>query len=146
MVRTYDPKKVILTVGGVPVSGYADGTFITVERSADNFSKVVGAHGQTSRAKTNDFSGSLTVTLAQTSMSNNILQGFAVADELSNDGVVPIQVKDNSGTSVFFSANGWIRKPANAEFGKEISNREWIFDLADLDMAVGGNLGFDENP
>lgn len=146
MVRTYDPKKVVLTVGGVPISGYADGTFISLERTSDTFSKISGAHGEVSRAKTNDFSGSLTVTLAQTSMSNNILQGFAIADELSNDGVVPVFLKDNSGQSVFFSANGWIRKPANAEYGKEISNREWVLDLADLDMGHGGNLGHNENP
>ena len=27
-VRTYDPKQVIITVGGVPMSGFADGTFL----------------------------------------------------------------------------------------------------------------------
>lgn len=138
-VRTYDPKKVVLTVGGVPIGGFADGTFIMVERTNDTFTKVSGADGIVSRAKANDFSGSITVTLAQTSPSNDVLQALATADELSNSGVVPVQCKDVSGRSTHFSAFAWIRKPPAAEYGKEISNREWALDCADLVMAHGGN-------
>jgi len=138
-VKTYDPKLVVLTVGGVPISGYADGTFIVVERSNDMFSKVSGADGQVSRAKANDRSGTVTVTLAQTSPSNDALQAIAVLDEKSNQGVKPVSCKDISGRSTFFSAFVWIRKVPNAEFGKEITNREWVLDCADLEMNVAGN-------
>ena len=139
-VRTYDPKLVILTVGGIPLSGYADGTFISIERSSETFTKISGADGFVSRAKSNDRSGALTVTLAQTSPANDILQAIARQDELTNTGVVPVMCKDLSGRSTFFSANGWIQKPPTAEFSKEVSNREWVIDLADLDMNFGGNL------
>ena len=44
-VRTYDPKQVIITVGGVPMSGFADGTFLTVDRDDDQWAKVTGADG-----------------------------------------------------------------------------------------------------
>jgi len=33
----------------------------------------------------------------------------------------------------------WIRKPPNAEFATEVSDREWIFDVAELLMIHGGN-------
>jgi hypothetical protein len=138
-VRTYDPKQVLVLIGGAPMSGFADGSFVSVERTADTFSKVSGADGIVSRAKTNDRSGSLVLTLAQTSPMNDVLSGFAVADELTNLGVIPVLIKDNSGRSVLVSAFGWVRKPAKADFGKEISNREWTLDLADLDMFDGGN-------
>lgn len=138
-VRTYDPKSVIVNVAGVPMSGFADGTFVTVERSNDTFSKVSGADGVVSRAKTNDRSGTLTLTLAQTSPSNDTLAALAVVDELTNLGVVPFSVTDVSGRTKIVSAFGWVKKPAKAEFGKEISNREWAFDLADLDIGNGGN-------
>lgn len=137
-VRTYDPKQVVVVVGGVPLSGFADGTFISVERSNDTFSKVSGADGFVSRAKTNDRSGAITITLAQTSPSNDVLQGFALADELSNAGVVPVLVRDVAGRTTFVSGFGWVRKPPTSDFGKEINNREWMLDVADLDVFIGG--------
>ena len=138
-VRTYDPKQVVLTVGGFPVSGFADGTFIKVMRDNDTFTKISGADGEVSRAKSNDRGGNIEITLAQTSLSNDVLTGIALADELSNDGVVPVLVKDIGGTSTFVSAFGWIRKPPDSEYSKEVGERLWIMDLADLDIFTGGN-------
>lgn len=138
-LKTYDPASVVVSVGGVPMSGYADGTFVSVDRDEDAFTKVTGADGNTTRVKTNNRSGSLTLTLMQSSPSNDVLSGFAQLDEALNAGVVPVLIKDLSGTSTYFSATGWIRKYATSDFGKEINNREWIIDLADLDVFVGSN-------
>ena len=138
-IRTFDPKSVIVTIGGVPMSGYADGTFLTVDRDEDAFSKVTGADGVTSRVKSNNRSGTMTLSLTQTSSSNDVLSGFVALDEIANAGVVPILVKDVSGNSLFFSATGWVKKFPSSEFGKEISNRDWVLDLADVDVFVGGN-------
>lgn len=135
---TFDPKDLVLTVGGVAISGFADGEFVNIERTNDSFSMVSGADGDTSRAKSNDKTGQVTITLAQTSPSNAVLQGFAVLDEQSNDGVVPVIAKDLNGASIFFSKAAWVRKPASANFGKEIQNREWVLDCSDLDVFVGG--------
>jgi hypothetical protein len=139
MLRTYDPSKVVVLFGGIPLSGFADGEFVKVERDGDAFSKVVGADGDTSRAKSCNKAGTATITLAQTSPSNDILQGFALLDELSNDGVAPFAVKDLSGRSTYISAHGWIKKAPAVSFGKEITNREWTIDLADIDTFTGGN-------
>jgi len=79
------------------------------------------------------------LTLAQTSPSNDVLSGIAQADRLTNSGVVPVLIQDFSGRSVHVSAFGWVRRVPSAEFGKEISNREWVLDLADYDPFVGGN-------
>ena len=138
-VRSYDPKSVIVSVGGVPISGYADGTFIEISRDDVAFTKVVGADGNTSRVKSNNTGGTLTITLQQTSPSNDILSAFAQADELTNSGVVPILVKDLSGNSIYFSATGWIQKYPDSIFANEINTRAWVLDLADLDMFVGSN-------
>jgi len=138
-LKTYDPKSVMVLVGGVPMSGFSEGTFVTVARDEDSFSKVTGADGETSRAKRNNRSGSMTLVLHQTSPSNDVLSALALADELANAGVVPVMVKDASGRSLLFSALGWIKKPADASFSVEIEDREWVLDLADLDMLVAGN-------
>jgi hypothetical protein len=136
---TYDPKSVILVVGGVPISGYADGTFVEVAREVDTFSKKTGADGYTTRIKSNNTSGTVTITLMQTSPSNDVLSGFAALDQLSNAGVVPVMVKDSSGTSINVSAQGWIRKVPDQAFGAEINTREWAIDCAELLVFVGGN-------
>lgn len=138
-LSTYDPKKVTVLFGGVPIGGFADGVFINISRSNDSFTKHSGADGDLTRVKQNDKSGECVITLAQSSASNDYLTGVAIADELTNDGVLPLLVKDLTGRSTFVSAFAWIKKPADSGFGKSIENREWTLDLSDLQMFVGGN-------
>ena len=137
---TYDAAQVNVIVEGIPLSGMADGTFVTVDMDSDAFTKYKGTDGHASRSKSNDFCGTITVTLAQSSPSNDILSALAQRDRLSNTGVVPVLVQDLSGTSVYASAFAWVRKKAKGEFGKEIGPREWVFDAVDLDMHNGGTL------
>jgi len=138
-VRTYDFKKYKLIMGGVPIQGFADGTGILLERSEDMFSKVSGADGNVSRAKSNDTSGRLTITLKQTSPSNDYLSAIAELDETSNDGVIPMLLKDFNGTTIATAPAAWCVKKPNTELAKEITNREWAFDLAELLYTVGSN-------
>jgi hypothetical protein len=138
-VKTYDPSQVSVVFGGIPLSGFADGTFITVMRSEDAYTKESGADGVVSRSKSSDRSGEATLTLSQTSPSNDVLSGIALLDENSNTGVLPFIIKDNSGRTLASSGNAWIRKVSEASFGKELENREWVFDIADLEILVGGN-------
>ncbi len=137
-VKTYDPKQVVLSIGGVSMGGYADGTFINITSLNDAYATKAGADGEIARAKSNDNRGELVLTLLQTSLSNDILSAIYTLDQVSNEGVVPILLKDLSGLTTYFSGAGWIRKLPDASFEKEISNREWTFDLADMNAFVGG--------
>ncbi len=138
-VYTYDPSEVVLSVGGAELSGFTDGAFIKISRDEDAFTKTVGADGQVSRAKNANRSGSITITLKQTSPSNQILHGFAKLDEMGNAGLVPVLVKDLLGTTLASSAGAWIKKVSDVEMGKEISDREWILDCETIELEVGGN-------
>lgn len=138
-VRTYDPRSVVITVGGVPLSGFSDGTFLEVIRNEATWTTVVGADGYVTRGKTNNLSGQMTITLKQSSPSNDVLSGFITLDELSNAGIVPILVKDLSGNSTYFAGQGWVQQWANSTFAKDISDREWTITLATLDLFVGSN-------
>ena len=137
----YDPAQIIVTVGARAISGYSDGTFVTVQRNADTFSMKSGCDGFVARAKTNDFTGSITITLLQTSPDNDYLTALMLEGEQQNAGVFPVKITDNLGTSVMFSANGWIRKPPNVEFSREVGSREWTIDVDRLEMYVGGSSG-----
>ena len=138
-VYTYASDEVRIIVGGIPISGLADGTFVSVARDEQAFTKVTGADGTTSRAKSANRSGSITLTLSQTSPSNDVLSALAVADEETGAGVVPVLIKDGSGRSVHATDAAWVQKMPDAEDGKEITDREWVLDCARITNFIGGN-------
>lgn len=138
-VNSYDPKSVVISVGGVPISGFADGTFLEVTADTQQFTKSVGADGFTTRVKSNNYGGVMTITLAQSSPSNDVLSGFLALDRALNAGVVPVLVKDMSGSTLFFAGTAWIQQFPDVVFGNEINTRAWILDLADMEIFVGGN-------
>ena len=138
MAKNYDPKQVAISIGSSLLTGFADGTFVTVARNNDTWVGVSGASGEYTRAKSNDRSGTITITLLQSSVSNSILQGFATADELTSSGTFPVLVKDNNGNDLYSAEIAWIQKPSDAEFGKEVGEREWIIETSELIMAHGG--------
>lgn len=138
MAKTYDPKDYSLIVGGHIVEGFADGTFINASRNEDTWALSVGADGEGARAKSNNKSGTFVITLMHTSRSNTVLSGFHNADELNNGGQVPVLLKDNNGDTVIEATTAWVRKPADVERGKEISNTEWTLETDKMTMLVGG--------
>lgn len=138
-VRSYDPKDVVISISGVPMSGFADGTFLEITADTQQFTKVVGADGYTTRVKSNNYGAVMTLTLSQTSPSNDILSGILALDRAANRGVVPVLIKDMSGTTIFFAGTGWIQQFPDVTYGNEINNRAWAFDLAEVDIFIGGN-------
>lgn len=136
-IRTYDPKNVIVTINGTPVTGFADGTGIKVSRLNDMYTTSTGMDGDTSRVKSNDKSGEVTLTLAQTSPSNDLLSDLSNKDEVDAD-LATVQVADVVTGSIYTSATGWVKKHPDIEFGKDVSNREWIMSCVDIDMTTKG--------
>lgn len=139
-VRTYDPKQVIVTFGTVIVSGYAEGTFIAIAQNGDSFEKQRGADGGVDRVNKNASDYAVTLTLKQTSLTNDALSVIAALDKASNTGKLPLVVKDINGTSLFFAEQAWIGKEPDPEDGDAISSREWRFDTGIAAQFIGGNL------
>lgn len=139
---TYDPAKVVVNVGGVNLEGYADGTFVTAERSSDTYTKSTGADGRTTRVKQNDKSGTITITLQQSSPSNNFLSSIMTLDETAGEGIVPVTIKDILSSSLISTGYAWVKKPPATPYAKENSNREWVLDCAVLEMFIGGATSF----
>lgn len=138
--KTYDPANVQIICGGVPISGFADGTFLDLAFDEDQFSKTVGADGEVSRAKSNNNTATVTISLMQTSESNDVLSAFANADRLNGGGSFPFLVKEiGSGTTLAFSQSAWIKKFADVTYSKDTEAREWTIDTGQLDVLVGGN-------
>lgn len=137
-VKSFDPKQLAINCGGNPITGYAEGTFIDIERDEDAFNFTAGADGEGARAKINVQSATITLTLIQSSASNDILSAFALADELTNSGLFPLLVKDNNGRSLYAAETAWVQKFAKSEFSNDVTSREWVIRTDKLKMLVGG--------
>ena len=138
MAKDYDPNEVSLIIGSHIAGGFADGTFLTVARNNDLFTLAVGASGEAARSKSNDRSGRFTLTLMQSSETNDILNGFAAADERGNAGKFPVLVKDNNGNAIYEATEAWVVKKPDSGYAKEIENREWIIETGELIHETGG--------
>lgn len=137
MIKTYDPAEVLTTFFGIPLTGFADGTFVEVDYNEDAFTLMVGAGGETARARSQNRSGTVTFTLMASSPCNDLLSAVAIADRASGLGVGPVGIKDNNGTSLVAGANAWVKKMPKVEYAKEVGSRQWVLECDALDMLVG---------
>lgn len=137
--KDYDPKKVTLSLGGHIAEGFADGTFITVSRNNPTWTHKSGASGESARGKSNDFSGTIELSLMQTSKTNDFLSAKMVLDESNlNAGKFPVGIIDANGTTVITGVEAWVTQPPSTEWGKEIGDRVWTIEVGELLMFVGG--------
>lgn len=124
-VRTYSPQQVVVLVSGVPMSGFADGTFVEIAPSSDLSSMQVGADGEVARSISSNKTCTVTITLQQTSPSNDVLSGMIEIDSLTGGVLFPISVLDLRGRTVFLASQCWINKRPTLTFGQEVSDRSW---------------------
>lgn len=136
--KTYDPLEISCVFLGIPISGFANGTFVEAERNEDTFTLTVGASGEGARARNRNKSGQVTFTLLATSSSNDLLAAVAAADELNGTGSGPLFIKDRLGTTVAVAANAWVKKQPKIEYGKEVSDRQWVIECEALEIFSGG--------
>jgi hypothetical protein len=129
---TYDPKKVILTLGGVPINGYADGTFVQIDPNGDSFTKKVGADGEVVREKSNDNTHTVQITLLQTSMSNAYLRTVANTDKLTGLGMLPLSFTDLNTMESKFWPQAWVSiEPATGR-AKETTDVQWTLHTGQI--------------
>ena len=140
MFRQHDPGFVLVVWKGIEFKGFMDGTYVSAERDTDAYTKAVGATGDAARVRSRNRGGKVTLTLQQTSPTNDLLTAQQKIDEISNAATGSLTVKDLLGTTLIFAEVAWIMKSAKVDFGTELQGREWVFDCAELDMGVGGAL------
>jgi hypothetical protein len=129
VVTNYDPKKVVITFGGVPLDGFTDGDFISVApNDADGFKKVVGADGEVARAQSNDNTHNVTLTIMQSSLVNAQLSNIRNTDKLTGKAIQPLSITDLNGGSLHFWPQAWIKGDPEWGYGKELKERQWVFD------------------
>lgn len=138
-VYTYSPSDYTITVAGQKVTGFTDGAFIEVAPDEQLYNKHVGADGYTSRARTSNRSGTITITLARTSPSNEIMSAIMKRDIASDDGIVPVNIKDSKGRTVIEAPSAWVQSVPTLTDSKDIEPRTWVLDCSNLTLYIGGN-------
>lgn len=137
--ETYAPSKISISVSGHIITGYAEDTFVTIAHASDTFTKKVGADGRVSRTHSADNSGTIILTLKQTSSSNDVLSALHLADKLTLNAKFPVLVTDSNGTSKYIAGDAWIMKIPEAGYAQDEGTREWTIECSDLVSFVGSN-------
>lgn len=139
ILKTFDPKQVVVTWGGIIFTDFADGSFIEITQE-DNFESVEGSDGSENRVNKNKNGADCTMTIQQQSVTNDALSTAFLIDKNTNAGTKPFTIKDLHGTSLYFSPMAYIKKLPDVTDSNSVENRQWMFRLTQLVAYTGGNL------
>jgi hypothetical protein len=139
-VKIYDPENVDVIYAGVPLSGFAEDTFVTIEAEGDDWLEVDGVDGDLTRSKNSAQKFKVTFHLMSSSKSNAHLSALRQLDvsETGGAGVSPIMIRDRNGVSLFVADKSWIMKPPTATYGKQATVREWTVRVKGATFLDGG--------
>jgi len=136
-MATYDPKDLSVIVGGIPITGFAPGSFVTITYDEDSWALSVGPDGEAVRSKSNVKSATVELSLMHGAIANQVLSGFRVADEATNAGLVPLQILDR-GTGTLHSAEAaWVQKQPDMDYQPEAQPIGWTLRTASMDQNIG---------
>ena len=136
-VYTYSASEVQLTFGGYTITGWQN---LTITRSADAFKPVRGIRGKHTRVRSIDTSCTITVTILQTSMSNDVLCRIHDLDLEYGSGRIELLLKDMGGTGIFSSAEAYVLGYPEVVYSGEFEYRQWrLFCQNTGNYTIGGN-------
>lgn len=139
-VLTYDPKKNIIIYGGRQLTGFAEDDMITIKPLGDGMQIYSGADGEVGRSVDPNRTFEVKVSLATSSKSNDYLSGCYNKDRRTGSYMLPLTIKDLSGSTLFFAKQAWVQNFPESKRGRKIDNQDWTFNTGQVnDPVIGGN-------
>lgn len=138
-LANYCPEDVNCLAFGIPLNGFADGTFISISKDKVSYGSTETVDGQVARLYTNSQTYTISLTFHRGSTSNDILTKLWQLDELSQVGKFPLFIKDLSGTDLFFSTNTWIEGVPNMVQSTNFDTRTWVLKSSQAVINIGSN-------
>lgn len=131
----YDPRKVTSTIFGETISGFVEGSLISIDK-ADNITTTTrGVDGRDLTLNINPMTdGTATFSLQHTSPFNKLMYKWA---QVYQTGVpngeyaffVPFEMKDPSGA--YISTVAWLETVPSLALAQETSELTWVIHLQD---------------
>lgn len=148
LLGSFSPEDLVITLGlkggGThQVSGFADGTFVTISRTMPSSTLYTGADNTGARLVRKNRAASITLSLHQTGESNDVLSALLALDEQdsspSGSGIFSIFIKDLNGRSLYHADQAFIGTQPDSTFGTEIGTRDWVLSAVRLNQTIAGN-------
>lgn len=138
-IANYCPDDVNCLAFGIPLEGFADGTFISIIKDRIPFGMGESADGIPSRLYNRSQTYTISLTFHCGSPSNDVLTKFWLLDELTKKGRFPLLIKDLSGTDLFFSTSAWIEGVPTVTKSTTMDTRVWVMRATQSSLNVGSN-------
>ena len=138
-IANYIPDEVNCLAFGIPLNGFADGTFISVTKDKIPYGTTETADGSIARLYTNSQTYTIQLTFHRGSTSNDILTKLWQLDEFTQAGKFPLFIRDLSGTDLFFSTNTWIEGIPSMVQSTTFDTRTWTLKSSQAVINVGSN-------
>lgn len=139
-VLTYDPKKNIIIYGGRQLTGFAEDDMITIKPLGDGMQIYSGADGEVGRSVDPNRTFEVKVSLATSSKSNDYLSECYNKDRRTGSYMLPLTIKDLSGSTLFFAKQAWVQNFPESKRGRKIDKQDWTFNTGQVnDPVIGGN-------
>lgn len=131
MTATYDPGKVLVMFGAIPISGYADGSMVNVQLEGEGVRAETGTAGETAYVESHDRRATVTVRLMETAAAvNTLLSAWFNAGNVE----MPLIVTNLSTGRTHASGGAKIKNIPNADRGSDVPVLEWNFVVPVMDM------------
>lgn len=135
----YDPDDYSVIFNFIPIEGFAEDDFISIEMDSEGYSDEVGCDGHVVRMKNADERATVTFTIKASSTTNKVLSALYQFDRKApgSAGVGPLLIRDTQGVTVFAGTNAWIAGWPKTTIGKRAGDREWKIRVAKLESFLG---------
>ena len=139
-VVTYNPKMLVIVYGSREVDGFAEDDMVTIKPLGERTQIYSGADGSVGRSMDPNQTYEVTIALATTSKTNDYFSNVYNLDRSTGRGILPLTIKDLSGTTVFQANQAWITNFPEHKRGRKIEAQEWVFHTGQVaNPMIGGN-------
>lgn len=142
VTQAYDPLACKLVIAGKTMSGYMDGTKISIEKNSDFSGMKVGTDGDVGFYMDRNETGTLTFTLQQVAQDMlSFLTKLQLAQKTTRAIAVPISFKDPTGLALPTVCMASIKRIGTYTVSNEISGVEVSLNITHADMVADTATG-----
>ncbi len=137
---TYDSKRVDVSIGLSTVFGFGEGSKVVISRSENMNDFIIGVDGDIMGNRLNNVSGTMSITLLNSSPWNNILAEWdSLTDQDPDNMWLPVTVRIPS-SKMMLVATGALMTQPDVNLGTTAEDREWVFFLSSVKPDVMGTI------